>query len=228
MKILYLICLIPFLYLSCRQPDANKQHNTISTDKAKLTKIDKPNASKEAVFTELIDNTYGVVTIDETQEFKDTVSFNIYNLDSTLWKKVTFSSNMIDKFHISPYVFNYDNYIMVFRCTGISGNYYKVIIDENKRTEKLMPFHQKYLVFETWSQHIIKKAFAVDFQPLTNPLRLDASDLARTLPFNKDQFYHPVIIKGAWLKVKDDNGKEAWIKWRSDKGQLLVKIYYDA
>jgi len=176
----------------------------------------------------MIDNTYGVIAINEKQEFKDTFSFTVYNTDTTVLKKVTFSQDMITKYHLTPYVFNYDNYLMVFRCVGISGDFYKVIIDEHKKTEKLISIKQKYLTFETWQQHIRNHVFAVDFSPKTNPLKSDTTDSAKELPYDKDQYYQPVEIKGYWLKVKDENGKEGWIKWRNSKGKLLITNYYDA
>lgn len=182
----------------------------------------------DALNKKLIDSDYGVITINEKQEFKDTFSFIVYNTDTTVWKKITYSTDMVTKCQIAPYMFNYDDYLMIFRCKTISGNFYKVIIDEHKKTEKLISMRQKYLIFEGWPQHILKHVFAVDFSPKTNPLKSDTTNSAKQLPYKKDQYYQPIEIKGYWLQIKDENGKKGWIKWRNSKGKLLITNYYDA
>jgi hypothetical protein len=226
-KLLCISLAMVLLAMGCHRPKNKihpQGHNKHSTGNIQSINNSHRHFSK----TDLVDNAIGVVTVVEDAQFDSTFSFNIYNLDSTLWRKADFSPQLTDGKKIAPYMFNYDDYLVIFRCKAITGNFYKVIINEKKGTEKLIPIKQKYLEFETWQDHILKHVFAVDFSLKTNPLRSDTTNEAKELPYDKYQYYQPVDIKGYWLKVKDENGKEGWIKWRNEKGKLLITNYYDA
>ncbi len=216
------IFLVLFLIYGCNQPS-----NNVIKEKPNKPEITTPVYKHEISESKVLLNTEGVITINEKVEFKDTFSFNVNNSDSTLWRNVDFSSNMINKYDVSPYAFNYDNYVLVFRCIEVSDSFYRVIINEEKNVEKLIPKQQRNLVFETWEQHIVNRAAAVDFSPKKNPLKSDTSGKAKTIIPHKDAFFHPVKISGDWLLVKDDEGALGWIKWKNNAGEFLIDIFYD-
>ncbi|QKJ31807.1 hypothetical protein HQ865_19225 [Mucilaginibacter mali] len=199
----------------------HKVHNIITKQSVLV-----PSKHQNKISEGLVDGCYGIVAINEKQSFKDTFSFNLYNIDKTLWKRIIFSADSNSVPHVVPYALKCENFVMMFRCTAVGDGFYKVITDENKKTEKLISVREKFLVFEKWPQHILKHAFAVDFSTSYNPLRSDTTGGAKRLRFNNNQNFHPVEIKGYWLKVKDDNEKGGWVRWRNEKGELLVTVFY--
>ncbi len=152
-------------------------------------------------------------------------SIHIYNEDGTVWKSFEFLDTFSDS-EIAPFALKSDNKILIFRVVGVNKGHYSIVVNENKRLVKYFKPGNQYFLYETWQQSILK-AFSVDFDSEKNPLKTEPTSKAIELPF-KDQFYYPVSIKGDWLEVKDEDDKISWIKWRDEKGSLLVGIYYDA
>lgn len=170
----------------------------------------------------------GIVQISDTANYEEGFDFTVYNKDSTLWKKLRFSPELADSFGVRPYVFNYDYDVMVFRCIERIGDYYRVVINEGKGLEKLVSVHEKYLMFQTWPQHLLS-VYAVEFDPKKDPLRKKADSLAATIPYDKEQAYMPAKIQGDWLQVKWGEGggqKKGWIQWKDKAGNLLVNLFY--
>jgi hypothetical protein len=169
----------------------------------------------------------GVIIINSKAQFSDGFDFMIYNQDKTLWKKVRFSPSLVSA-DVKPYMFNYDNFLLIFKCIDKNGEFFKVVVNEATSTLKLISTNEKNLVFHTWEQHILNDVFSVDFKLTQNPLREKPEVKSSSKPASKYQVYHPTKIEGDWLKVKDDEGKEGWIKWRDEKGVLLVNLFFDA
>lgn len=176
-----------------------------------------------------VNSSCGVITINENIEFTDGFTFKVYNTDSTLWKNLRFSPTLINEPNINPNIFDYDNYIMVFKCVGKKGSFYRILIDEKKQIEKLISVQEKNLIFQTWPQHILS-VFSVDFDYKKNPLRNENNIRSRLIRFNKEELYRPLKIIGDWLQVgwgDDENLKKGWIKW-IDNDTLLVHLFYTA
>jgi hypothetical protein len=149
----------------------------------------------------------------------------LYNQDASLWKSFKMDDNFSDD-QINPMAMEGESNILVFRVVGRSDNFYSVIVNEDNGLIKLIEPNNKFFAYETWQDHIVN-AFSVEFLPKTNPLRENPSENSRTLLFEEEQFYHPMEIKGDWLRVRDEQDKEGWIKWRNEKGELLVEIFYE-
>ena len=149
----------------------------------------------------------------------------IYNEDKTIWKSFEVSDNFSDN-SIMPLAQKAENKVLVFRCIGIKNNFYSVIVNEDKNIVKYIKPNVPYFNYEKWQAHIVK-VFSIDFDYRKNPLKEKPLINSKILSFSKDQLYHPIEIKGEWLKVKDDDDKESWIRWQ-EKGLLIINLYYDA
>lgn len=169
----------------------------------------------------------GVIVINSKAQFSDGFNFKVFNDDLTTWKDVRFAPTLVSA-EIKPYLFNYDNYLLIFKCVEKINDYYKVVINEFNHALKLISVKEKNLVFHSWEQHILNDAFSVDFDFAQNPLREKPQEKSITKHGDKNQIYHPTKIEGDWLKLKDDDNKEGWIKWRDEKGILIINLFYDA
>lgn len=169
----------------------------------------------------------GVVTINNKAQFSDGFDFKIYKEDMSLWKAVRFSPSLVSA-DVKPYMFNYDNYLLIFKCVGKTNDHFKIVVNESAHALKLISANEKNLIFHTWEQHILNDVFSVDFNLTQNPLREKPQGKSVSKPGDKNHIYHPTKIEGDWLKVKDDEDKEGWIKWRDEKGCLMVNLFYDA
>jgi hypothetical protein len=209
-KMNHLFVIIILLSLSCQKQSKDKEgtnnkNNTIKENKEKrITQIDS-----------------GVVVLRESYE---NGLLSLYNKDGSKWKSFELTDNFNDK-SIHPYALKPENALMVFRCVTKSALFYEVIVDEN--STKFIKKSDKNFHFETWEQHIIN-VFSVDFDYLKNPIKVNPINDAKELSFDKEQFYHPIKINGDWLMIKDDDEKTGWIKWKNNKGQLILTLYYDA
>ena len=151
----------------------------------------------------------------------------LYNESGDVWKSFNVTDTFADN-QIEPYAQKVENNLLVFRCVGIKGKFYKVIVNEEKKITKYLNGSSPYFNYETWPEHFLH-VFSVDFNYKKNPIRTQPSVKASIIKYDPEQFYHPVEVKGDWLKVKDhDDKKEGWIKWRGKDGTLTIEIYYDA
>jgi hypothetical protein len=149
----------------------------------------------------------------------------LLNADGTIWKQFQFSDHFSDN-DIQPFALKPENSLMVFKVIGRQNGLYAITVNENKNTIKYIKPNLNAFNYETWQTHIVK-AFSVEFDETKNPQKSEPSENAKSL-LNKSEFFHPVLIKGDWLKIKDDNGNESWIRWRDSFGNLLINFYYDA
>lgn len=73
--------------------------------------------------------------------------------------------------------------------------------------------------------------FAVDFDRDRNPvLEVPDGNIKGVLP--NDAIFHPIEIKGAWLKIRWDgskgsglNTRSGWIKWKENE-EILLELSY--
>lgn len=221
-KFFYIIS-CSFALLACYEGSINKTGKSegISSQMDSQSEIKHPDTVYQITNTAL--DSINVVALKEDYSKG---AIQLYNQDGTIWKTFEVTDDFSDN-SIVPSAIKPEDRIMVFIVVGRKNNLYSIIVNEDKNIVKYIKPNNPYFNYETWQQHIIK-AFSVDFSPTTNPIKAEPSNTEKTLPFDKEQFYHPVEVKGDWLKVKDDDDREGWIKWRNAKGELLVQIYYEA
>jgi hypothetical protein len=150
----------------------------------------------------------------------------IYNSDGSKWKEFEFTDNFSDS-SISPFAEKPENSLLVFRVVGEKDGMYAIKVNEKLDEIKYMKPNETFFEYQTWQQNILK-AFSIEFNEAVNPLKLNPDSKSTTIPYDDEQFYHPVSIQGDWLKVKDGNNTIGWLRWRDEKGMLVIEIVYDA
>ncbi|RAJ80296.1 hypothetical protein CLV59_105405 [Chitinophaga dinghuensis] len=158
-------------------------------------------------------------------------TFLLLNADGSTWKEITFDDAFADT-SLSPYAAKSENWLLMFRCTAVEKDKYKVIVNESTGEEKYISTNDYNFMKKTWEENITEAVF-VDFNETNNPLRASKSDTAKVIhvPDNveEDVFYRPEKIEGDWLHVQTNDEKyEGWIKWKNKQGRIIVGIFYDA
>lgn len=151
---------------------------------------------------------------------------SLYNDDGSRWRKFSFT----DEFHddsIRPYAIKPESIVLVLRGVRMSADRYAVIVNEKRQLQKFVKRGDTNFVFQPWPEHILT-LFAVGFNPSANPIRQSPSEGSGTITFQKEMFYHPVKCQGQWLMIKDDKGKTGWIRWKDEKGELIIMPFYEA
>jgi len=195
-----------------------------SSEKKMVDNVVNKNNDKETV-RNAQKNLKPVDVISLKEDYRNGL-LQFYNESGDVWKSFEVSDTFVDN-AIKPFAQKVENNVLVFRCVGVKGDFYKIIVNEGKKVAKYLRGSSPYFNYETWPEHILK-VFSVDFDDRKNPLRMQPSSESSRITFNADQFYHPIEIKGEWLKVRDDDDKEGWVKWRGKDGALIIHLYYDA
>ena len=162
------------------------------------------------------------------------MSFN-YLYDSLLKAKGNISYKLSDikslynwNDTLAPYAMHLDYFILMFKCTGINNNKYRVIVNEKTGLEKYI-IKDKFWNLRSWSDHIINSVATIDFDSKANPLRVGPSESYQKINLSETPFpMDPVSIQGDWLKVKyfeDDKEKYGWIKWKKGNS-IIISLYY--
>jgi len=164
---------------------------------------------------------------------------HIYNEDGSLWHKFTFYYDDSDgKFEYAnenfrPFAFHPDNFLLALKCVRKEAGRCEMIVNEETRLKKYVKADDPSLKFETWEEHVLN-VFAVGFNRKVNPM-LEAPQGRVKKVTSLDVPFHPVEVRGEWLKVKWDaaNGTEkkgakrnsGWIRWKKG-ARLLVELFY--
>jgi hypothetical protein len=182
-------------------------------------------------------NSSGLIVLSRGYGKQDFI--HIHNEDGSLWHKFTFYYDDSDgEFEYAnedfrPFAFHPDYFLLALKCVRKEAGRYAVIVNEKTGLEKYVKADDPSLKFETWEGHILK-AFAVGFDRKVNPVLRAPVGRARigTIP---DVPFHPVAVRGEWLKIRWDvtNGMEkkrakhdsGWIRWRRG-ARLLVELFY--
>ena len=191
----------------------------------------------------LIDNGFGVV---EAKIETNKENIVIFNQDCSVWMLFDFDyENKLDNKNqytlddvkklyswnedFNPYVFIIDYSLLMFICTGIEGDKYKVIVNKETGLEKYIK-KEDFLILRNWQEHLIHSVASVDFDIKTNPVRqkptIEAGILKLSLDI--DPVIEPIGINGDWLKVRfweKDNEKTGWIKWKIEN-RIIVSLFY--
>jgi len=137
-----------------------------------------------------------------------------------------YDKGIMDK-DIQPYSIKLENSLIVFECIGKKDDFYSVIVNKNNELIKYIKVSDPIYKFEKWEDHILH-VFAIDFNHEGNLIREQPNDSSKEIPYDKDQFYHPVEVKGDWLMIKDDTEKKGWIRWKDKEGKIDIILYYEA
>lgn len=149
------------------------------------------------------------------------------NKDGSIWKKVLYNDYFSDS-SISPYAIKPENLLLVLRCLGKENDLYKVVVHEEKNIIKYISCKDANFFSQSMEENIVN-ACCVDFDAKSNPMREKPSSHAKlvTVDASADALNETIKIEGDWLLIQKDN-TQGWIKWRDEKGTLLIEIYYDA
>lgn len=181
-------------------------------------------SSMNFIYASTINNTsLGVLTLKGN--YKNT-PIEILNSDKTVWYKFVLSDNFKTT-KISPFAIKADDVLLVFRIVGQTNDSYKIIINETTTEIKFISKHNKNFEYQSWERHLLT-VFSIDFEYNNNPLRSSPNINAHKLKYDRNQFYHPIKVKNEWIQVEDDNSNRFWLKWKDNKGNLIITLYYSA
>ncbi len=197
--------------------------------------IEQPSNNVEIEFP-VIENTIGLVVLSDNYDNGDFVQ--IYNKDGSLWHKFTYYYDDSDgefeyaNENFRPFAFHPDYFVLALKCVGKKNGLYEVIVNEETNLKKYVKANDKVLKLETWEKHLLG-LFAVGFDEKENPMLEVPQGRAKKL-ITPDATFHPVKVKGDWVKVKWETTpktetKEAeqdfgWIRWKKD-GKLILELF---
>jgi hypothetical protein len=121
------------------------------------------------------------------------------------------------------FAFHKDYGILVFRSEKLTGNWYMVWTQDEK---KFYIHAASSLVFEDWETHLLNSAFVYPLDG--NSFKQSPKSVSLPVIVSKDEMFSAKVIEGEWVGVAslDEHRKELlWVKWR-EKGRLLVEIFY--
>jgi hypothetical protein len=184
-----------------------------------------------------IENTTGVIVLSDHYSKNEFVQ--IYNADGSVWHKFTFYDEEVFRERntsFRPFAFHRDYFLLVLKCMGQSENRFEIVVNEENGERKYVKANDPVLKFQTWEEHILNNIFAVDFDRKQNPVLEAPGGRIKSVRFPKEVYFHPVEIKGGWLKIRWEGTKQAaaknkvgnfgWIKWNKDKTLLLELFYF--
>lgn len=149
------------------------------------------------------------------------------NKDGSLWKEVRYDDYFSDS-TMAPYAMKPENLLLIFRCQGKENDLYQVVVNEEQKIIKYISCKDEAFFPESLQENIVN-ACCVDFDDRSNPMREQPSVQAKKVATSSDTdaLNETVKIQGDWLLIQRDT-TQGWIKWRDEKGTLLIEIFYDA
>jgi hypothetical protein len=191
----------------------------------------------------LIGNEVGILEA-KIETYKENIL--IYNQDASIWMQFDFNfENKLDNKNsytledikklykwnseFIPYAFHIDYSLLMFICTGIEGDKYKVIVNKETGLEKYIK-KESFWILRNWQDHLIHSVASISFDKKTNPVRVKPIENSTIIKLDGeiDPVIDPVEIKGDWLKIKyweNGNEKNGWIKWKTGN-QIIVTPFY--
>jgi hypothetical protein len=133
---------------------------------------------------------------------------------------------------LRPEVHKLDYGIFDLAVVNRRNGWLEVIVGEQKN-ETLWLKESKFVRFKDWLQDM-KEAFSVGrVKSTVNPLRAKPDATAKEVDFKGRDCFKVKKMKGDWIKVTmQDNCGDApkqhvsgWIRWRDEKGCLMVEIF---
>lgn len=170
----------------------------------------------------------------------------IYNQDGSIWMQFDFDyENKLENKNrytfddvkklyywnndFNPYAFHIDYSLLMFICTGIEGDRYKVIVNKKTGLEKFIK-KENFWILRNWQDHIVHSVVSIDFDKEKNAVRLKPTEETSILKMSVDidPVIEPIEIKGDWLKIRyweNDREMTGWIRWKIDN-QIIVTLFY--
>ena len=154
-----------------------------------------------------VEKTFGIITLSSNVPFSKKDTIRLFNQNGSTWFKFSFYYDdsdgkydfMNDEF--KPYAFNPDYFKLGLVVSKKLGDRkFLVIVNHEKTIEKIIEI-KEYLVFRRWEEYLLS-SFAVGFNVLDNPLLETPSIESNRVTVNEKTPYHPIEIKGEWLKVR--------------------------
>ncbi|MBX3244961.1 MAG: hypothetical protein KF685_10930 [Acidobacteria bacterium] len=214
--------------------------STGTNDKRVSEDVQPVASSKQAVSDadankDLIGDSKGVIVLSDKYSKDDFI--RIYNEDGSLWHEFTYYYDDSDgkfeyeKEDFAPFSFHPDYFGLALKCVGEDAERYEVVVNEDTGLRKFLKKNDPTIKLESWEKHLLE-LFAVDFNKQENPAREEPDGRIIDLNFPKDVTFHPVEIKGDWMKVRfvdleKKHMKFAWIKW-NENGKFLLEVFYMA
>ncbi|HEY7184393.1 MAG TPA: hypothetical protein VIC84_23355 [Blastocatellia bacterium] len=191
-----------------------------------------------------IENTIGVVTLNDKRQDDPKSTVQIFNEDGGIWYEFSFYDDNPDhpfdhsRKDFEPFAFHLDYFLLAFKCVGEDANRYEVIVNETTGLRKFIKKSDNTFKLQTWEDHILS-LFAVDFDRAKNRLRNAPTIHAALVSASEDAFFHPVKIEGNWLKVSWDVSETegvkntkvkkkigyGWVKWK-EGNNIIIELYY--
>ncbi|MBK7706806.1 MAG: hypothetical protein IPN69_08980 [Acidobacteria bacterium] len=197
-----------------------------------VPKMSEPEPAKQYDF-EVMDSQGLVAATDRLYEKGNFA--RIYNKDGSVWFEFTFYTESprefsIEKEGFAPFVNDTEEKV-VLKCIGVSGQYFRVLVNEETRLEKFVKRNDPAFEFKTWGQYVLE-CFAVNFDARQNPIRTKPNGEIVDHDVTADTNYHPDRIVGNWLRIRWHDGNDAqqkprfgWIKWK--EGNRLLIWYFE-
>ena len=169
----------------------------------------------------------------------------IYNQDGSVWMKFDFNfENELDSKNytfedvkklytwnddFNPYAFHIDYFTLMFICTGVEGDKYKVIVNNESGLEKYID-KEKFWLLRNWQDHILHSVASIDFDKQENIVRSNPTEESAVIKMSEDidVIVEPLEIKCDWLKIKyweHEIEMTGWIRWKIGN-QIIVSLFY--
>ncbi len=184
----------------------------------------------DRVRRKFIDDTRGVIVLDGDKYKRDSF-VQIYNSDGSLWYKFSYyyddsdGKYDYDNENFRPFAFHPDYFVLAMTCLSENDSDYEVIVNEKTELRKFVRKSDASLKFETW-EDLILSSFSVDFDRMSNPLR--ESIQGKLMVVDSEVNFHPLEIRGEWIKVRVGDSKRCgWVKWK-ENGSLQIELYFFA
>ena len=225
---------------------ADNQRHSMALNMPRFGRLSTPDLAQTILDENSIKNTIGVITLNEERranENKDIIQ--IYNRDGSLWYEFSFYDDSDRKFGGSnldfrPFAFHQDYFLLGLKCIGADADRYEVVVNESNGLKKYVRKNDQTIKLQTWEDHILR-LFAVGFDRSKKPLISRPTSRGRRvqMPKDTDVAFHPVEIKGNWLRVSWDLSESGeakvigakirygWIKWR-ENGAIIIERFYFA
>jgi hypothetical protein len=220
MKIIRLIkILLCFLFItfinSCNSKNVKKEVTQNNNIKVSDQKVDLKKVNKN----------YGFLVYSDVNKQKKTIT--IYNEDKSIWKEFILNDSYFENENFKPQYIKSEYKKLIFKCIEMKNGFYKVIVNEDKKTIKYIINTDVNFKFQTPSEHIITVVF-VGINDKLNPLFEEPNINSKQLLFNKNEDYSPIKTRKEWLMLEDSNHQNYWIKWCDKSGNIILELFYDA
>lgn len=189
-------------------------------------------------------NSIGVIILNDKRQGNSKEIVRLFNKDGSLWYSFSFYDDSDIKFDgsntdFNPFAFHQDNFLLVFKCVGVVGEWYQVIVNENSGLRKFVKKDDPLFTFQKWEDHIIN-LFAVGVDGSTNPV-LSRPENGERVQVPKGVNFYPDRIDGVWLRIRWDESESeeanntnrkqgmryGWIRWK-DGNNIIIELFYFA